>query len=192
MTVRLRTFLAGLSPRSMAVLLSAGLIALHSILLAGSLLRWSAARRLRNQVENINANMAELNEAEREELETLEANLAEAQAEVAQLEGELPDPSALYPLYARAQMLAREEGVVLLNIERASAERTTTMAGEIDSLLYSLQADADLETCLGYIARLEANGGAELSVQNTDFQTDSGMCRFEVLTVSLTGLSLDE
>lgn len=181
----LRRSLGDLSPRAMAVLLSLALIAIHSVLLMGSLLRWNATRQLQLQIGNINENVADLDETEAEELRQLQAELASREAEVERLEGELPDPTTPFPLYAQAHNAANTRGVVLLGVERTGMERTATVAGEVNSLLYTIRAQAELDTCLRFISLLEQLGGVELAVQGTRIQPETESCNFEVLTVAL-------
>lgn len=181
-----RSFLGRIQPRAMAAILCAALVALHLILLGTALLRWRSARLIEAQIENINENIESIDETELTELRQLEATFEQARAEVSELQDQVPDPAAPFPLYRRAHSIAQREGTTLISIQRAGAELRPTAAGEVQTHSYGLALEAGLPTCLEYITELEEAGGVELAVENLRIEPGTLTCSFEAVTVALT------
>ena len=184
MTTESRNPLSRLSSRAMAIYLSLALIAIHIILLLGGFLRQNAAENVGQQLEALQSNVEQLNSSELQELERLQTSKAEWESKIAELEGQLPEPSQPYPVYEQAKSISEAEGAAVLQAQRSTSEMTDTQAGRIMTEVHGATLESSLAQCLNVVAELEADGGVGLAMQSITVSPDEETCSLIIATVA--------
>lgn len=187
MNARLRSWLGSFSARDMALLISLLLLALHAVLLGTAYQRNRAAASLQLQIEDLQANLDQLNEVEQETLAELQSQLAQAEAEIERLEEQLPSESGPYPIYERVYALAQDHDVQLASIARQEPERAPTESGSVAVQIHTVEASGPAQACLDLVGALEADAGPALASGEIVLDPPSESCSFELLTVWLAG-----
>jgi len=185
MTASRLATLGTISPRRMALLLSAGLVSLLLILVIGASLRNQTVVRVQDQIAEARTNLSNLAVIESEELTALEVRLAEVQAQISGLEADVPSAGSAFQVYRRSFDLAVGLQAELVSIALTGSQLEPTVAGQVEADIYRLELLADQATCLSLIGRLEDEAGPTLAIDDLAIDTATNGCSFTLAVVRL-------
>jgi hypothetical protein len=156
-------------------------LAISSVsLLALGLQRGRQAEGLSAMVIDLEVTLEQLRQAERQGLQSLEAEVAAARERLASLQSSFPEIGTPFDLYRRAFDLAQPAGVEILGVQRLGGSSQTTVVSGLEVSSYSVFSRGDLAACLAFLSSLEAEGLQTLSLENIAIDPGSEHCDFEV------------
>jgi len=167
------------------IVLLACLVAVLSngILLGAALLSVQATERLGEQVEALRSNLDELRRQQLERRQDLEFELQVAEEHVRALEGALPPVDTPIDVFRTGYQLADDPSLQVLSIHWASGEIRETAIGPVEVSTHRIVSDGTLQSCLDYIARLEASS-LGLGVQAVVIHPTLRECSLDVVTLA--------
>lgn len=176
-------WLGSLSACGVAITIAVVLIALHGVLLGSALQRGRVATALRQQLETLRYNLGQVDEVEAETLAELNSQLQETQAEIDQLQAELPSRGAPYPAYESAYDFAQDRGLQLQSVSRLEMDELGDEAVNVNLEVHAIEAQGDPTACVDFIQDLEADGGATVATAAVTIEPDASVCSFRLLSV---------
>lgn len=185
MIARFRMWSGSLTARDFALLVSAALIAAHGAMLALALTRLRSANSLRDQAQDLRADLDQITSVEEETLAELEGQLQASEAQMEEIMADMPVPEAPYPVYPRIYSRAREANLELLSVTLQDRNVRTTEVGELELQMHSVEALAEPRDCLRMVESLEADGGISLATNRIRIDRNTGTCSFQVVTARL-------
>jgi len=171
-----------LTPRRVAIALSVILGVVHVILLGWTLQRRSATAELSAGQTALEENLNQLEEINREEIDTLQNELAGIENEVLQLNNSFPELGSAFAIYRRGLDIAQSSSVELLSIALANSDVQETISGNVLTKQYSLEASGTTTQCLTFVQALEDAGAGSLAVNGVTITPEDVQCSLEIST----------
>jgi len=150
------------------------------LLLGGRFQKERLTRILEEQVSELDSNVELLQKAERDGLQKLQDELDAVRSNLISLEETFPDFETPFDLYRRGYSLANTSDVDITSIHRLGSETQPTILGSLEVTNYSVLSNADVESCLVYLSKLEDEGSETLALNNITIEPDLESCGFEV------------
>lgn len=179
---------AWLSSGRIAIGLVIALALANLTMLGISLSNRARAAALGESAQEIDSTLGQLQQAEAQGLQSLEADLANAMKELEGLKASFPEIGAGFNLYSRGFELAEQAGVRVKSIQREGTSSQPTVAGQFQLTSYALRSSAPLDACLAYISSLEGEGLDTLALSNVQMNPESLQCDFSVDIASTGGV----
>lgn len=168
-------------------------IGLSVILAAGNL--WFLGTHLQRQrsLDNLQAeslalegDLSQLQAAEAQGLQSLQASLKTSQDRLAALKSAFPEIGAGFDLFRRSFELASASGVEILSIRRTADLSQSSPAGTIHEVTYSVAATGGLGQCMQLLRLLEDEGLQTVALDNINIDPTAEECDFDVRIASMT------
>jgi hypothetical protein len=182
---RFQSWLSGFSSTGIAVVLSLIVIAVHGVLLAGSLIRFRTAESLAGQVNELRTNMEQAIDIREAAQAELQGELERAQAEVQRLEGQVPRPQTGFAVYPEAFRLALQQGLDMLRVQRAATETESTVLGQVRTEEYTIDVAGAASSCVDYFETIESSGGVTVALDDIAVDPVVETCSLGLHTVVL-------
>ena len=153
------------------------------IFLGSALLRRNAGNQLEADQIALQENFTQLETVNKEQLDALQADLELIQAEVIELESSFPELGAPFNLFNRGLELAQVSQLELLSISSVNTEIKETGSGLLILEEYDLELVGDLDSCLAFIERVEADGLDSVVMQYAGIIPVDGTCSLGIKTM---------
>jgi len=171
-----------LTPRRVAIALSVILGVVHVILLGWTLQRRSATAELSAGQTALEENLNQLEEINREEIDTLQNELAGIENEVLQLNNSFPELGSAFAIYRRGLDIAQSTSVELLRVGLLSSDIQETISSDVLIKQYSLEVGGTTNQCLTFVQALEDAGAGSLAVEGVTINPEDLQCSLEIST----------
>lgn len=176
-----------LSPNRIGIGLAVALALANLALLALSLSQRREIGSLQARAQEINDNLAQLQRAEAEGLQSLEEDLAAARDEVESLKASFPEIGAGFDIYSRGFELAQTAGARLDAIRRMGTSTQSTVAGDLQLTSYHLESSASPVACLAFLSSLENEGLDTVALSGIQINPGQQGCSFDLDIASTAG-----
>jgi hypothetical protein len=180
------------NPKRIAFFLIICLAFFNMGLLASTFQKKKLTRQVTAQLEPIELDLAELRQAEQEGFKKLQADVDRAEAHLMSLERSFPDLGASFEIFRRGFELAEESGIEVASVYRGSTVVRETVLGHLFTTTFSIKSNGDMQSCLGFLSRLEKEGLQTLALDRIDLNPDQQACNFDVIIASGTLLDNPE
>ncbi len=158
--------------------------AVVNLIFIGSVsLRQNATKQLEIDRLVLEENFSELEKVNRDQLDTLQADLDNIQAEVVELEASFPELGAPFDVFNRGLELGESSQLDLISISSTNSELQETVSGVLIFEEYDIELIGTLVNCLTYIEKIEAAGLESVVMQSASILPEEGICSLEVMTM---------
>jgi hypothetical protein len=162
------------------------------ILAAGDV--WSVAGYVQKQrnADSLNAealvlegDLAQLQAAEAQGLQSLQDSLTASQDRLAALKAAFPNTGDGFDLFRRSFELAGASGVEIQSIRRSAESSQSSPAGMIHQVTYAVNATGGLSECMRLLGLLEDEGLQTVALNSIFVDPTAEACNFDVSVASV-------
>jgi hypothetical protein len=141
---------------------------------------------LQNEAVLLEGDLAQLQAAEAQGLQSLQDTLKASQDRLAALKAAFPNTGEGFDLFRRSFELAGATGVEIQSIRRVSDTSQSSPAGTIREVTYAVDATGELGQCMSLLKRLEDEGLQTLALDNISIDPAAEECNFDVHVASVS------
>jgi Tfp pilus assembly protein PilO len=174
------------NPRWLAIGACAILAAADLWFVGGYLRKQRDLSSVQTQAVALEADLAQLQDAEAQGLQSLQDSLKASQDRLAALKSAFPNTTGGFDLFRRSFELADASGVEIQSIRRTSDASQSSPAGTMREVTYSIDATGRLSQCMHLLQRLEDEGLQTVALDNITLDPVAQECSFDVHVASVS------
>jgi hypothetical protein len=152
---------------------------------AGYVQKQRSANNLQAEALTLEGDLAQLQAAEAQGLQSLQDSLTASQNRLATLKAAFPDTGDGFDLFRRSFELASASGVEIQSIRRTSESSQSSPAGMIHQVTYTVDASGGLGQCMRLLGLLEDEGLQTVALDSIYVDPTAESCNFDVSVASV-------